>query len=226
MANILIVDDEKDIAKALGIFLSAEGFTCTLAYDGLEALDILKRETIHLVLLDIMMPGMDGITCISRIREFSDVPVIFLSAKSEDVDKIMGLNFGADDYVTKPFNMAEVAARVRSNLRRYLRPEKDGLIAIGGLTLNDESKEVTCDGEEITLTPKEYDILKLLMTSPGKVFSPKEIYRAVWKEEPIGNESTTISVHIRHLREKTEFDPAQPRYIRLVWGQGYKIERG
>lgn len=228
MARILICDDEKDIAKSLEIYLSAEGYETRVAFNGREALDIIGEERIDLVLLDIMMPVMDGIETLREIRRSYDMPVIFLSAKSEDQDKILGLNLGADDYVTKPFNMVETAARVRSNLRRYAlqgsMQEKDEII-IGGISINDREKKVKVDGEEADLTPKEYAILRLLMSSPGKVFSLREIYREVWGEDPVGSEST-VSVHVRHLREKTEVNPAEPRYIKAVWGQGYKFEGG
>lgn len=227
MYNVLICDDEKDIVNALAICLAAEGYEIYRAYDGKEALEVIEDNDIHLVLLDIMMPVMDGITCITKIREKYDMPVIFLSAKSEDADKILGLNIGADDYVTKPFNMIEVAARVKSNLRRYMGKgarSMDEKIVIGGIVLNDRSKEVTVDGESISLTPKEYEILKLLMDNPDKVFSPKEIYEKVWKESCFGTENT-VTVHIRHLREKIEVNPAEPRYLKVVWGQGYKMER-
>lgn len=227
MYNVLICDDEKDIVNALAICLAAEGYEIYRAYDGNEALAVIEENDIHLVLLDIMMPVMDGITCITKIREKYDMPVIFLSAKSEDADKILGLNIGADDYVTKPFNMIEVAARVKSNLRRYMGKgarNMDEKIVIGGIVLNDRSKEVSVDGESISLTPKEYEILKLLMDNPDKVFSPKEIYEKVWKESCFGTENT-VTVHIRHLREKIEVTPAEPRYLKVVWGQGYKMER-
>lgn len=228
MARILICDDEKDIAKSLEIYLAAEGYETRVAFNGREAMDIIGEERIDLVLLDIMMPVMDGIETLREIRRSYDMPVIFLSAKSEDQDKILGLNLGADDYVTKPFNMVETAARVRSNLRRYAMQgsmqEKDEII-IGGISINDREKKVKVDGEEADLTPKEYAILRLLMSSPGKVFSLREIYREVWGEDPVGSEST-VSVHVRHLREKTEVNPAEPRYIKAVWGQGYKFEGG
>ena len=228
MAVILICDDEKDIVRALDIYLTAEGYETRKAYNGREAVEITEKENIDLVLLDIMMPVMDGIEAIMRIREKCDMPVIFLSAKSEDSDKILGLNIGADDYITKPFNMVEVAARIKSNLRRYLvhKPVmEEQEIFIGGIAMNDRAKVVTVDGDTVDLTPKEYEILKLFMENPNKVYSPKEIYKLVWHEDPFGNEGT-VTVHIRHLREKIEFNPAEPRYIKVVWGQGYKIERG
>ena len=224
--NILICDDEKDIVSALKIYLEAEGYQTFAAANGKEALAILDREDIHLVLLDIMMPVMDGVSALARLREFSNVPVILLTAKSEDTDKVLGLNVGADDYITKPFNPVELLARVRSQLRRYLQlgggAVRESSIAIGPITLDDSSKTVMLDGEPVNLTPREYDILKLLMQNPGRVFHPRDLYRKVWNEEPYGAEST-VAVHIRHLREKLEIDPASPRYIRAVWGQGYKI---
>lgn len=226
MTSILIVDDEKDICSALRIYLSSEDYDIHEAHNGREAIEFLHEHEIDLVLMDIMMPEMDGITAAARIRGESNVPIILLSAKSEDADKILGLNIGADDYITKPFNPAEVIARVRSQLRRYqnlggqVRPEQ--VLVYGGIALDDPAKKVTVDGEEVTLTPIEYGILKLLMEHPGRVYSTKEIYRLVWKDAPIGSEGT-VAVHIRHLREKIEIDPAQPRYIKVVWGQGYRI---
>lgn len=229
MYNILVCDDEKDIVSALTIYLTTAGYQVFPAYDGTEALDLLRREDIHLVLLDIMMPKLDGIAALTRLREASNVPVILLTAKSEDTDKIQGLNLGADDYVTKPFNPVEVLARVKSQLRRYLQlgggTVRPTALRLGGIALNDRTKEVTLDGDPVSLTPREYDILHLLMGSPGTVFSPKRIYRAVWGEEPFGVENA-VAVHIRHLREKLEIDPSDPRYIKVVWGQGYKMEGG
>lgn len=227
MYNILICDDEKDIVSALEIYLKADGYRTYKAYNGKEAVDILEKEDIHLVLLDIMMPEMDGIKTVSIIRQISNVPVIFLTAKSEDADKVLGLNLGADDYVTKPFNMVELSARIKSQLRRYLTlggcSVHDDLITIGGISLNDKAKEVTLDGEPVQLTRTEYDILKFLMQNPGESFSPQKIYQKVWKDEPFGTENT-VAVHIRHLREKIEYDPANPRYLKAVWGRGYKME--
>ena len=227
MPNILICDDEKDIVNALKIYLSDPDYTLFEAYNGQEALDVIASNDIQLVLLDIMMPVMDGMTAMAKIREISNVPIIVITAKSEDADKILGLNVGADDYINKPFNPLEVTARVRSQLRRFLKfgggtaaPE---VMTTGGLELNDRSKEVFLDGEAVSLTPKEYDILKLLLSNPDRVFSPKEIYSAVWKEKPFGTDNT-VAVHIRHLREKLEINPAEPRYIKVVFGQGYKIE--
>ena len=229
MYNILICDDEKDIVNALKIYLNDTNYQLFEAYTGKEALEITEKENIHLILLDIMMPEMDGITAMAKIREFSNVPIILLTAKSEDTDKVLGLNVGADDYVTKPFNPVELLARVKSQLRRYTQlgganvtPE---VLMIGGIALNDKTKIVTVDGEKISLTPKEYDILKLFMENPGRVMSPKEIYRQVWKEAPFGTDNT-VAVHIRHLREKIEINPTEPRYLKVVFGQGYKLEEG
>ena len=227
VSNILICDDEKDIVSALKIYLEAEGYQTFPAYNGKEALAVLDKEDIHLVLLDVMMPGLDGIGVLAKLREWSNVPVILLTAKSEDTDKVLGLNVGADDYITKPFNPVELLARVRSQLRRYLQlgggKARESVLTIGAVSLDDASKTVTVDGEPVSLTPREYEILKLLMQNPGRVFHPRDLYRKVWNEEPFGAEST-VAVHIRHLREKIEIDPAAPRYIRAVWGQGYKIE--
>lgn len=226
MYNVLICDDEKDIVSALTICLEAEGYSIYKAYNGVEALEVIRDNDIHLVLLDIMMPAMDGITCLAEIRKNYNMPVIFLSAKSEDADKILGLNIGADDYVTKPFNMIEVAARVKSNLRRYMSAgiARESRLVNGGIEMNDNAKEVAVDGATVALTRTEYDILKLLLENPGKVFSSKDIYNKVWKEEAYGGEGT-VSVHIRHLREKIEVNPADPIYIKVVYGQGYKMEK-
>lgn len=225
MNHILVCDDERDIVSALKIYL--QDYTVHEAYTGKQALEILAKEPIQLVLLDIMMPEMDGITALAKIRESSNVPVILLSAKSEDTDKILGLDVGADDYITKPFNPVEVLARVRSQLRRYLQlgggAVESSMLRCGGIELDDEAKVVTLDGEPVALTPKEYDILRLLMRSPGKVFSPAEIYRQVWNEMPLSAERT-VAVHIRHLREKLEHNPAEPRWLKVVWGKGYKME--
>lgn len=223
MYNILICDDEKDIVSALEIYLHADGYETFSAGNGVEALEILSREEIHLVLMDIMMPKMDGLSATARLREEYNVPVILLTAKGEDTDKILGLNIGADDYVTKPFNPVELSARVRSQLRRYTLlggAKQDDEIRLGGITLAERSRTVTLDGDPLTLTPTEYEILRLLMKHPGEILPPKEIYRRVWKDSPYGAEST-VAVHIRHLREKIEIDPASPRYLRVVWGQGY-----
>ena len=227
MATILICDDEKDIVAALKIYLEAEGYETRCCYNGQEALDTLRQSDVQLVLMDIMMPVMDGISAMARIREESNVPVILLTAKGEDTDKILGLNVGADDYITKPFNPVEMLARVRSQLRRYLQlgggKEPETVLRIGGVALDDRAKTVTVDGEPVTLTPRELDILRLFMQHPGEVLAPKTIYRRVWNEEPYGAEST-VAVHIRHLREKLEINPAEPRYIKAVWGQGYRFE--
>lgn len=228
MYNILVCDDEKDIVSALRIYLTAEGYKVYEAYNGQEALDIMSKQDIQLLLMDIMMPVMDGITAMVELRKSSNVPVILLTAKSEDTDKILGLNIGADDYVTKPFNPVELQARVKSQLRRYMQlgggSVKKELLTIGGIELDDRTKEVMLDGEKISLTPTEYDILKLLMENTGKVFTPDEIYSKVWKDNPFGSVNT-VAVHIRHLREKLEYNPAEPRYLKAVWGRGYKIEQ-
>lgn len=226
--NILICDDEKDIVEALKIYLSVEPeYKLFTAGNGLEALKIVEEQEIHLILMDIMMPKMDGISAMVKIREQSNVPIILLTAKSEDTDKILGLNIGADDYITKPFNPVEVLARVKSQLRRYVTlggsTSPKSVIKIGRIELDDDAKKVLVDGEEVNLTPTEYDICKLLMENPGKVFSTRDIYQKVWKDSPIGAENT-VAVHIRHLREKLEIDPAEPRYLKVVWGQGYKME--
>ncbi len=226
MSTILICDDEKDIRSALRIYLSGAGYDVLEAENGRLALSILENVAVDLLLLDIMMPELDGIAVLSELRQRSSMPVIMLTAKSEDSDKITGLNLGADDYITKPFNSLEVLARIRAVLRRYSRPvrEDPGVLRIGGIELDDEAKTVACEGEEVTVTPKEYDILKLFMEHPGKVFSSKEIYALVWKDIPLGPEGT-VAVHIRHLREKLEINPAEPRYIKVVWGKGYKMEK-
>ena len=227
MYNILIVDDEKDIVNALKIYLSDPEYCIFEACNGRQALETLEREELHLVLMDIMMPVMDGVSAMAEMRKTSNVPIILLTAKGEDTDKVLGLNLGADDYITKPFNPVEVAARVRSQLRRYvrlgsIRPRPEAL-CVGGIELDDREKSVLLDGEPVSLTPTEYEMLKLFMSNPGQVFSPKEIYRRVWKNDPFGSENT-VAVHIRHLREKIEIDPTQPRYLKVIWGQGYKIE--
>lgn len=229
MYNILICDDEKDIVNALKIYLSDESYTTFTAYNGKEALDIIRHNEIHLALMDIMMPQMDGIQALTAIREEYNIPVILLSAKSEDTDKILGLNMGADDYITKPFNPVELQARVKSRLRRYTKLGSkvigDDKLSVGGITMDEGSKTVTCDGDTVNLTPTEFEILRLLMKNPGRVFSPKEIYTKVWKDRPYGAENTVV-VHIRHLREKLEINPAEPRYLKVVWGHGYKMENG
>lgn len=229
MYKILICDDERDIVSALKIYLEAEGYETISAYNGEEALEIIEKNEIHLLLMDIMMPVLDGISAIARLRESSNIPVILLTAKGEDTDKILGLNVGADDYITKPFNPVEVIARVRSQLRRYM--QLGGNITarndyvIGNIELNNSEKKVLVDGEEVNLTPTEFEILKLLMQNAGAVLSPKEIYRKVWNDEAFGAEST-VAVHIRHLREKIEINPAEPRYLKVVWAHGYKMEKG
>lgn len=227
MYTILICDDEKDIRGALKIYLTEAGYRVLEAKDGLECVETLKTNAIDLILLDVMMPIMDGLSALEVIRRASTVPVILLTAKSEDTDKIDGLNLGADDYVTKPFNSMELLARVRAVLRRFShQPESQtnpAVLTIGGIEMNDEQKTVTCEGESVSVTPKEYDILKLLMQNPGKVFSSQEIYQLVWQDIPLGPEGT-VAVHIRHLREKLEINPAEPRYIKVVWGKGYKME--
>jgi DNA-binding response OmpR family regulator len=230
MYNVLICDDQVDIVNALKIYLKPEGYRLLEAFNGEQALEIVSREEIHLILLDVMMPGMDGITATAKIREFSNVPIIFLTAKSETEDMVLGLNVGADDYITKPFVPVEVLARVRSQLRRYARlgskaDADPGELTVGTITLNDTNKTVTVDGEPVSLTPIEYSILHLLMRNPGKVYSTKNLYEAVWNETAFGSEGA-VAVHIRHLREKIEINPSEPRYLKVVWGQGYKLEGG
>ena len=227
MANILICDDERDIVSALKIYLSSEGYTLFEAYTGREALEVVKKHDIHLILMDIMMPEMDGISATAKLRETCNVPIILLTAKSEDTDKVLGLNMGADDYITKPFNPMEVLARVRSQLRRYTSlggmEQKPNRIVIGGIALDDDTKAVTVDGEPVSLTPIEYNILLLLMRHPGRVYSSAQIYEKVWNESAFGSEGA-VAVHIRHLREKLEINPSEPRYLKVVWGLGYKME--
>lgn len=229
MYRVLICDDQPDIVNALKIYLKPEGYALLAAANGQDAVELAQSGNLDLILMDIMMPVMDGITATAKIREFSNVPIILLTAKSETEDVVLGLNVGADDYVTKPFVPVEVLARVRSQLRRYGMQRTDMPITdeltVGGITMVDREKTVTVDAEAVNLTPMEYAILKLLMENPGKVYSSKEIYRIVWQEEPMGNEGA-VSVHIRHLREKIEIDPGNPRYIKVVWGQGYKMEGG
>ncbi len=228
MNTILVCDDEKDIADALKIYLEAEGYEVLCAYNGKEAVETVKKESIQLAILDVMMPVCDGICALSQIRQISNIPVILLTAKGEDTDKVLGLNVGADDYITKPFNPIELVARVRSQLRRFLHlgaAENDSsILTVGTISLNDRAKTVTVDGNEVSLTPTEFQILRLLMQSPGRVFSLSEIYESVWNEAVIGNERT-VAVHIRHLREKIEFNPSAPQYLKVVWAQGYKIEK-
>lgn len=227
MYNILICDDDQDIINALKIFLSDSNYTIFEANNGKQALEVISNSEIHLVLMDIMMPEMDGISAMVRIRENSNVPVILITAKSEANDKILGLNVGADDYITKPFNPIEVAARVRSQIRRYTQLGsaviKPKTLGVGGIEIDDNAKTVTRDGVPVSLTPTEYEILKLLMQNLGRVYSPKEIYREIWRENPMTAENT-IAVHIRHLREKLEINPAEPRYLKAVWGHGYMME--
>ena len=227
MYNILICDDQPGIVRALKIYLAPEGYRLLEAFNGAQALELVKAEDIHLILLDIMMPVMDGITAAAKIREISNAPILFLTAKSETEDMVLGLNIGADDYITKPFIPMELLARIRSHLRRYanLRTHEDSELVIGGIVLNDREKTVTVEGEPVNLTPTEYSILKLLMENPGKVYSTGALYEAVWQEAPLDS-GGAVAVHIRHLREKIEIDPSAPRYLKVVWGQGYKMEGG
>jgi len=230
MYHILICDDDKDIVSALEIYLTSEEYQTFPAYDGLQALEIVKKEEIHLILMDVMMPNLDGIRATARLREQTNAPILLITAKSEDNDKILGLNIGADDYITKPFNPMEVIARVKSHLRRYTslggqkEPESKNLLCNGPIELDDGAKTVTVDGNPVNLTPLEFHILKLLISHPGQVFSTAQIYENVWSDPAYGSENT-VAVHIRHLREKIEIDPAEPRYIKVVWGLGYKMER-
>ncbi len=229
MYNILICDDDPDIVRALKIYLTDPSYRLYCAFDGAQAVEMLGENQIHLVLMDIMMPKLDGISAMVKMRERSNVPIILITAKSEDADKVLGLQVGADDYITKPFNPMEVCARVRSQLRRFTQlgsaPVQPDVLRLGGLTLDDNAKTVTRDGEQVSLTPTEYEILKLLMTNPGKVFSPREIYQNIWRENPMTADNT-IAVHIRHIREKIEINPAEPRYLKAIWGHGYKMEGG
>ena len=227
--NILVCDDDKEIVEAIEIYLQQEGYQVFRAYDGEDALKILKEEEIHLLIIDVMMPKLDGIRATLKIREESSIPIIILSAKSEDTDKILGLNVGADDYITKPFNPLELVARVKSQLRRYTKlgnaaENGQAVYQVGGLTINDELKEVTVDGETVKLTPIEYNILLLLMKNQCKVFSINQIYENIWNEDAIGADNT-VAVHIRHIREKIEINPKEPRYLKVVWGVGYKIDK-
>ena len=227
--TVLVVDDDREIVDSIAIFLRADGYEIEKAYNGLEALDIVMTHTVHLIILDIMMPELDGIKTLLKLRESRNIPVILLSAKSEDADKILGLNIGADDYVTKPFNPLELVARVKSQLRRYtklgnLNTDNNAVFRAGGLVINDETKEVTVDGESVKLTPIEYNILLLLVRNQGRVFSINQIYESIWEEEAIGADNT-VAVHIRHIREKIEINPKEPRYLKVVWGVGYKIEK-
>ena len=229
MANILVCDDDKEIVDAIEIYLSQDGYHIFKAYNGAQAIEVLKKEEIHLLIMDIMMPKLDGIRATLKIRESSSIPIIILSAKSEDTDKILGLNIGADDYITKPFNPLELAARVKSNLRRYtslgsLNTENKSVYQVGGLMINDDTKQVTVDGEPVKMTPIEYNILLLLVKNQGRVFSIDQIYESIWNEDAIGADNT-VAVHIRHIREKIEINPKEPRYLKVVWGVGYKIEK-
>lgn len=230
MTNILVCDDEREIVDAIEIYLMQEGYGVVKAYDGDEAIKALKEnEDVKLIIMDIMMPKLDGIHACLKIREYSSVPIIFLSAKTEDVDKILGLNVGADDYVSKPFNPLELVARVKSNLRRYTElgnvvEEKENIYSSGGLIINDDNKEVVVDGESVKLTPIEYNILLLLVKNKGRVFSIDQIYENIWEEEAIGADNT-VAVHIRHIREKIEINPKDPKYLKVVWGVGYKVEK-
>lgn len=231
MVSILVCDDDKEIVDAIEIYLSQEGYRIFKAYDGEQALDILGRENIQLLIMDVMMPKLDGIRATLKIREYSSIPIIILSAKSEDSDKILGLNVGADDYISKPFNPLELVARVKSNLRRYTSlggmngEGGKSQYQVGGLVINVENKQVTVDGEPVKMTPIEYSILLLLMKNPGKTFSINEIYESIWNEEAIGVDNT-VAVHIRHIREKIEINPKDPKYLKVVWGVGYKVDKG
>lgn len=229
MANILVCDDDREIVDAIEIYLSQDGYKIYKAYDGEQAIHILDKEDIHLLIMDIMMPRLDGIRATLKIREYSSIPIIILSAKSEDTDKILGLNIGADDYICKPFNPLELVARVKSNLRRYtslgsLTGENKAIYQVGGLILNDDTKQVTVDDEPVKMTPIEYNILLLLMKNQGRVFSINQIYESIWNEDAIGADNT-VAVHIRHIREKIEINPKEPRYLKVVWGVGYKIDK-
>ena len=227
--NILVVDDDREIVRAIALNLESEGYNVFKAYDGMEALDLAMTKDIHLILIDVMMPKLDGLSAIMKIRERKNLPIIVLSAKSEDSDKVIGLSMGADDYVTKPFNPMELTARVKSQLRRYTSlggmEKKPGKLIIGAIALDDETKTVTVDGEPVNLTPIEYNILLLLMSHPGRVYSSSQIYEQVWNENAYGSEGA-VAVHIRHLREKLEINPSDPRYLKVVWGLGYKMDSG
>lgn len=230
MAKILVCDDDKDIVEAIDIYLTQEGYEVLKAYDGDEAIKVLKSNEVDLLIMDVMMPRLDGIRATLKIRENMSLPIIILSAKSEDADKILGLNIGADDYITKPFNPLELVARVKSQLRRYTqlgstaRSDNQSEFRTGGLVIRDDLKEVTVDGEKVKLTPIEYNILLLLVKNQGKVFSINQIYENIWNEEAIGADNT-VAVHIRHIREKIEINPKEPRYLKVVWGSGYKVEK-
>ena len=229
MINILVCDDDHEIVDAIEIYLMQESYNVFKAYDGIEALEILKKEDIQLLIIDVMMPRLDGIHAIMKIRESSSIPIIILSAKNEDPDKILGLNVGADDYLPKPFNPLELVARVKSQLRRYTKlgnmpQESQAIYSVGGLVMNDETKEVTVDDEPVKLTPIEYNILLLLVKNQGRVYSIDQIYEQIWNEQAIGADNT-VAVHIRHIREKIEINPREPRYLKVVWGVGYKIDK-
>ena len=230
MYNILVCDDDREIVDAIEIYLTQEGYHVLKAYDGMQAIQMLEREEIQLLIIDVMMPKLDGIRATLKIREKSSIPIIILSAKSEDADKILGLNIGADDYITKPFNPLELVARVKSHLRRYMQlgsttiKESEAIYTVGGLAINDDLKEVTVDGEQVKLTPIEYNILLLLVKHQGKVFSIDQIYENIWNENAVGVDNT-VAVHIRHIREKIEINPREPRYLKVVWGLGYKVEK-
>ncbi|MCR5025681.1 MAG: response regulator transcription factor [Lachnospiraceae bacterium] len=229
MMNILVCDDDKEIVEAVDIYLSQEGYDVFKAYNGAEALEIINNNDIQLLIIDVMMPKMDGIHAVLELRKKSSIPVIILSAKSEDSDKILGLNVGADDYLSKPFNPLELVARVKSQLRRYtklgtLAEDENDIYSVGGLSINDDNKTVSVDGEQVKLTPIEYNILLLLVKNAGKVFSINQIYESIWNEDAIGADNT-VAVHIRHIREKIEINPKDPRYLKVVWGVGYKVEK-
>lgn len=229
MANILVCDDDREIVDAIEIYLAQDGYKVFKAYDGEQAIEMLKKEEIHLLIMDVMMPKLDGIRATMKIRETSSIPIIILSAKSEDTDKILGLNIGADDYITKPFNPLELTARVKSNLRRYtslgsLTKDNVAIYQVGGLVINDDTRQVFVDEEPVKMTPIEYNILLLLVKNQGRVFSIDQIYESIWNEDAVGADNT-VAVHIRHIREKIEINPKEPRYLKVVWGVGYKIEK-
>lgn len=229
MANILVCDDDREIVDAIEIYLAQDGYKVFKAYDGEQAIELLKKEEIHLLIMDVMMPKLDGIRATMKIRESSSIPIIILSAKSEDTDKILGLNIGADDYITKPFNPLELTARVKSNLRRYtslgsLTKDNVAIYQVGGLVINDDTRQVFVDEEPVKMTPIEYNILLLLVKNQGRVFSIDQIYESIWNEDAVGADNT-VAVHIRHIREKIEINPKEPRYLKVVWGVGYKIEK-
>ncbi len=230
MYTVLICDDDEDIVSALEIYLTSEGYETVCAYNGEQAIQAVRERSIDLILMDVMMPKLDGIRATAKLREQGNIPIILLTAKSEDTDKVLGLNIGADDYITKPFNPVEVLARVKSQLRRYttlggkVQAEEENVLRNGAIAMDDGAKTVTVDGEGVSLTPIEYNILRLLMKNPGRVYSTGQIYEQVWNDPALGSENT-VAVHIRHLREKIEIDPANPRYLKVVWGLGYKMEK-